>query len=221
MKKLGLLQRLSLKLLAKILGNTEISQTHPINALLHTRISDGHSFVPAFTHPHISVGEYTYGLRRDCFFSYHPDDRVRLGKFCSIAEGVRFVFGEHRMDSISTFPFRALCGDDLPHADALSKGNIMIGHDVWIGTNALILSGVTIGNGAVIAAGAVVSRDVPPYAVVGGVPAKLIRMRLNPGQITALEKIAWWNWPLEKIKKNLELFYGSPEKFIQLHDLEP
>jgi acetyltransferase-like isoleucine patch superfamily enzyme len=220
MKKLGFLQRLSLKLLTKILDNTEISQTHPINALLQTRISDGRSLAPAFTHPQISVGEYTYGLRRDCFFPYHPEDRVLLGKFCSIAEGVRFVFGEHRLDSISTFPFRALCGEGLPHADALSKGNITIGHDVWIGTHALILSGVTIGNGAVIAAGAVVSRDVPPYAVVGGVPARLIRMRLDPHQITALENIAWWNWPLEKIQENIELFYDAPEKFIQAHDLK-
>jgi serine acetyltransferase len=85
------------------------------------------------------------------------------------------------------------------------------------GLGALILSGVKIGNGAVVAAGAVVTRDVAPYAVVGGVPATLIKMRFDPDQIAALEKIQWWNWPIEKIKENLDLFYAAPETFIRRH----
>jgi acetyltransferase-like isoleucine patch superfamily enzyme len=170
-----------------------------------------------FSHPQIEIGNFTYGLRREAFFPYHPDDRVRIGSFCSIADGVRFIFGGHRVDTVSTFPFRAVCFGGLPHVDALSKGGIVVGHDVWIGANALILSGVTIGNGAVVAAGAVVSKDIPPYAVVGGVPAKVIKMRFGRHQITVLEKIEWWNWPIEKIKENLELFYDAPEAFIRRH----
>jgi acyl-[acyl carrier protein]--UDP-N-acetylglucosamine O-acyltransferase len=128
------------------------------------------------------------------------------------------VFGGHRLDTISTFPFRAICFGDAPHADATSRGEIIVGHDVWIGANAVILSGVNIGNGAVVAAGAVVNKDVPPYAVVGGVPAKLIKMRFEPEQIAALEKIQWWNWPLEKIRANLDLFYASPAAFLERHE---
>jgi tetrahydrodipicolinate N-succinyltransferase len=79
------------------------------------------------------------------------------------------------------------------------------------------LSGVKIGNGAVLAAGAVVTKDIPPYAVVGGVPAKIIKMRFDPDQIVALENIQWWNWPIEKIKENLDLFYTAPEAFIRCH----
>ena len=89
-----------------------------------------------------------------------------------------------------------------------------IGHDVWIGANALILPEVTIGDGAVIAAGAVVTRDVPPYAIVGGVPARVIRYRFSPEMIDAFLEIKWWDWPLEKIKENFDLFY-HPELFCK------
>jgi len=170
-----------------------------------------------FNHPQVTVGEYTYGIRRESFPIYHPDDRVVIGKFCSIADGVRFVFGGHRMDTVSTFPFRAVCFGGAPHADALSKGDIVVGNDVWLGANALILSGVRIGNGAVVAAGAVVTSDVAPYAVVGGAPARVIKYRLSNEQISALLKIHWWDWPLDKIQANLDLFYGDAEAFIRKH----
>jgi virginiamycin A acetyltransferase len=110
-----------------------------------------------------------------------------------------------------------MCFNHAPHADALSKGDIAVGHDVWIGVGAMILSGVKIGNGAIVAAGAVVTKDVPPYSIVGGVPAKVIRMRLSDSQIAALEKIQWWSWPPEKVKANLEYFYGDVDAFIQRH----
>jgi len=216
MKKPNFLRRLVMRAFLWILQDEQDSRTCELNRVLFERSSDGRQLA-TFSHPQVEVGAHTYGLRRECFFAYHPDDRVRIGKFCSIADGVKFVFGGHRLDTISTFPFRAICFGDAPHADATSRGQIIVGHDVWIGANAVILSGVNIGNGAVVAAGAVVNKDVPPYAVVGGVPAKLIKMRFEPEQIAALEKIQWWNWPLEKIRANLDLFYTSPATFLERH----
>jgi acetyltransferase-like isoleucine patch superfamily enzyme len=216
MNKPSLLRRLGLRTLLWILGREQASRTCELNRVLYERSADGRQLA-RFAHPQVEVGEHTYGLRRECFFAYHPDDRVRIGKFCSLADGVKFVFGGHRVDTVSTFPFRAICFKDAPHADASSKGDIVVGHDVWIGVNALILSGVKIGNGAVVAAGAVVTKDVAPYAIVGGVPAKLVKMRFEPDQIAALEKIQWWNWALEKIENNLDLFYATPAAFIQRH----
>jgi virginiamycin A acetyltransferase len=178
---------------------------------------DGRVLAPAFSHAQIRVGRHTYGLRRESFTSYHPDDRIEIGAFCSIADGVKFVFGNHAMDRVSTFPFRAVCFGDSPHADAESKGNIIIGNDVWIGACSVILSGVKIGDGAVIASGAVVSKDVAPYSVVGGVPAKLIKYRLESEQITSLLAIRWWEWPDSKIRDNADLFYGDVDAFIRQH----
>jgi len=216
MKKPSALRRLGMRALLWVLGNEHESRTCELNRVFYERSSDGRQLA-RFSHPQVEVGEYTYGLRRECFFAYHPEDRVRVGKFCSIADGVRFVFGEHRVDTVSTFPFRGFCFAEAPHADALLKGGIVVGNDVWIGVNALILSGIKIGNGAVVAAGAVVTNDVAPYAVVGGIPAKVIKMRFDADQIAALERIQWWNWPIEKIKENLDLFYAAPEAFIQRH----
>ena len=197
-----------------IRGDEHESRTSDLNRVIYERASDGRR-LGRFWHPQVEVGEHTYGLRRDCFFAYHPDDRVRMGKFCSIADGVRFVFGGHRVDSVSSFPFQAVCFGGLPHADAPSNGQISIGNDVWIGTDVIILSGVEIGHGAVVGAGAIVTKSVPPYAVVGGVPARIIRYRLSEAQIAALLKIRWWDWPLGKIKENLDLFYGDPASFIK------
>jgi acetyltransferase-like isoleucine patch superfamily enzyme len=216
MSKPNILRRIGMRVLLWILGNEEQSRTCELNRVLYERIADGRSLA-RFSHPQVEVGEHTYGLRRECFIAYHPDDHVRIGKYCSIGDGVRFVFGEHRTNGVTTFPLRAMCFNDVPHADALSKGEIRVGHDVWVGAGAMILSGVKIGNGAIVAAGAVVAKDVPPYSIVGGVPAKVIKMRLSELQIAALEKIQWWNWPIEKVKANLEYFYGDVDAFIQRH----
>lgn len=216
MSKPNILRRIGMKVLLWTLGNEKQSRTCELNRVLYERSADGRSLAH-FSHPQVHVGEYTYGLQRECFFAYHPDDHVRIGKYCSIGDGVRFVFGEHRTDKVTTFPLRAMCFNHAPHADALSKGDIVLGHDVWIGVGAMILSGVKIGNGAIVAAGAVVAKDVPSYSIVGGVPAKVIKMRLSELQIAALEKIQWWNWPMEKVKANLECFYGDVDAFIQRH----
>ena len=101
-----------------------------------------------------------------------------------------------------------------------SKGDTLLGNDVWIGANATILSGVKIGDGAVIATGAVVNKDVAPYSVVGGVPAKHIKHRLMEDQVRGMLEIRWWDWPLDKIKDDRKLFYGDPAAFISEHQAE-
>jgi acetyltransferase-like isoleucine patch superfamily enzyme len=213
--RIRFLRRVILRVLSWALDDVEKSKTHPINELLHSRSCEGS--INPFTHSQVKVGNFTYGLRRESFLSYHPEDRVVIGKFCGIAQGVKFIFGEHQMNTVSTFPFKAACFNEGQYADSISKGNIEIGNDVWIGANSIILSGVSIGDGAVIAAGAVVNRDVAPYSVVGGVPAKHIKYRLKEDQIKALLDIEWWDWPMDKIKNNRELFYGDPAAFIIKH----
>ena len=136
------------------------------------------------------VGEHTYGLHNLRIDSYKGSEaKVTIGRYCSIAPDVRIITGGvHPVEQISTFPFRIKC--DLPgkYLDGMpgTKGDILIGSDVWIATQVLILSGVKIGHGAVIAAGSVVTKDVPPYAIVGGNPAKLIRYRFDPTRIQEL-----------------------------------
>lgn len=169
-----------------------------------------------------SIGEWTYG---------HPhvpqgDDgtTLRIGRFCSFASGVTILTGcNHRTDWISTYPFQQVYGPDRPLPfPSRSKGDVVIGHDVWVGVDALILSGVTIGNGAVIAARSVVTKDVPPYAIVAGSPARVVKYRFDEETIAALQAIAWWDWPQEKIEGALPLLmssdlnafirrYGSPQ----------
>ena len=133
-----------------------------------------------------------------------------IGKFCSIACGAKFLFtsANHTQTSLSTYPFPIFFEEwDLNIQDITdawdNKGDIIIGNDVWIGYEAVILSGVTVGDGAVIGARAVVTRDVPPYTIVGGIPAKPIRRRFSEDTVSALEKIRWWDWPEERIKRHI------------------
>ncbi|CAB0674310.1 Chloramphenicol acetyltransferase [Corynebacterium diphtheriae] len=136
-------------------------------------------------------------------------DRLIIGKFCSIASGVTFNVGgsqRHRKDWISTYPFHYMFREDQEIADGYYKiGDTIVGNDVWIGYEAMIMPGVTIGDGVIIAARAVVTRDVEPYSVVGGIPAKLISKRFDDETIASLLDIAWWNFDLEDIKKMMPL----------------
>ena len=137
-------------------------------------------------------------------------DRLVIGKFCSIACGAKFLFtsANHTQTSLSTYPFPIFFeewGLDVQSITSAwaNKGDIIIGNDVWIGYEAVILSGVTIGDGAIIGARAVVTRDVPPYTIAGGVPAKPIRKRFSDDTISALLNIKWWDWPKERIARHI------------------
>jgi len=174
------------------------------------------------TNPNILVGEYTmYNdfVHDPCSFEknnvlYHypiNHDKLIIGKYCSIACGAKFMFtsGNHAMRSLSTYPFPLFFTEwDLPWEVITNawdnKGNIVIGNDVWIGYEAVVMQGVTIGNGAIIGTRAVVTKDVPPYTIVGGVPAKAIKKRFDDKTIEKLQSLAWWDWSSEKIKENLD-----------------
>lgn len=168
----------------------------------------------------IIVGDYTYFDDRrsgpEKFEEYnvlynYEFSKVKLviGKFCAIAAETRFIMtGDHKLDGITTYPFpifqqgweKAFNVTDLP-----VKGDILVGNDVWFGYGSMIKNGVKIGDGAIIGAGAVVVKDVPPYAIVAGNPAKVVKMRFDEKTIARLLKIAWWDWDIEKINKHLTL----------------
>ncbi len=164
----------------------------------------------------IEIGAYSYGEPR--IHRWSEKYRVQIGKFCSIADDVHLlVDGNHRSDWISTYPFGRLL-ENFPknREHPTGKGDIIIGHDVWIARGAVILSGVRIGNGAVIAAGAMVVKNVEDYEIVGGNPAQSLGFRFSKSQIEDLLKIAWWNWPLEKIKDEITLLESQNiEEFIK------
>ena len=173
------------------------------------------------TDPAISVGDFTMyndfahdprQFEKNNVLYHYPvnQDKLVIGKFCSIACGAKFLFNSanHTQTSLSTYPF-AIFFDEWglrmqDVADAWdNKGDIVIGSDVWIGYEAVILAGVTVGHGAIIGTRAVVTKDVPPYTIVGGVPAKPIRKRFADDVIEKLLALRWWNWPAEKIRQCL------------------
>lgn len=158
--------------------------------------------------PQFSIGDHTYGEPR--ILCFEETTRLQIGRYCSISAQVTILLGgNHRQDWVTTYPFPAF-PDKWPEAAALtghpaSKGDVVIGSDVWIGFGATILSGVTIGHGAVIGAGAVVSRDVAPYAVAAGNPAREVRKRFGEETIAKLLVLQWWNWPEDRVRKHLSL----------------
>ena len=173
------------------------------------------------TNPNIIIGDYTmYNdfvndprlFEKNNVLYHYPinKDKLIIGKFCSIACGAKFLFNSanHTLSSLSTYPFPLFFEEwNLDRSNVCTswdnKGDIVIGNDVWIGYEAVILAGVTIGDGAIIGARAVVTKDVEPYTIVGGVPAAPIRKRFSKDTISNLLKIKWWDWPKEKIAKNI------------------
>ena len=149
-------------------------------------------------------------------------DKLKVGKFCSIARGAKFLFtsANHTMHSISTYPFPIFFeewGLDVTNITSAwdNKGDIVIGNDVWIGYEAIVLSGVTIGDGAIIGTRAVVTKDVPPYTIVGGIPAKPIRKRFSDEVISKLLELQWWNRPENRIKENIDVIQSGRIKDLK------
>jgi acetyltransferase-like isoleucine patch superfamily enzyme len=164
------------------------------------------------------IGRHTYGTPR--IWSYRGSERkVTIGSFCSIAPTVEIITGGiHPVDWVSSYSFRIQWKMEGAFEDGMpySNGDVIIGSDVWLGTGVTILSGVNIGHGSIVAAKSVVTRDVPPYAIVAGVPAKVIGFRFEPDVIDKLLEIAWWEWVDDKIRKAVPLL-SSPniQQFLQ------
>lgn len=184
--------------------------------------------------PNITVGDFTmYNdfvndptlFEKNNVLYHYPinDDKLQIGKFCSIACGAKFLFNSanHTLSSLSTYPFPLFFEEwGLEKKDVTNawdnKGDIVIGNDVWIGYEAVVLAGVTIGDGAIIGTRAVVKKDVPPYTIVGGVPAKPIKKRFSEETISALLEIQWWNWTEERIARNISAIQsGNIEQLKQ------
>jgi virginiamycin A acetyltransferase len=187
---------------------------------------------PLVTDPRIEVGEYSYyddpddplEFERDAFLYAHGPERLIIGRYCAIASGVRFVMpGANHADlGPSTFPF-GIFGE--PWAErtmdlvmgAPSRGDTVVGNDVWLGYRALVLPGVTIGHGAIVAAASVVASDVPPYAIVGGNPARVIRWRYEDEDVERLLRAAWWDWPVELVTEHARtIMAGTPEELERI-----
>jgi virginiamycin A acetyltransferase len=184
------------------------------------------------TNPNIIIGDYTYYDHPECperfeeNVLYHYDfigDKLIIGNFCAIASDVQFIMNgaNHKMNSFTTYPF-GIFGHGWEAAllqlkDLPFKGDTIIGNDVWIGYKAVIMPGITIGDGAIIAAKTVVTKDVPPYSVVGGNPSRLIKKRFSDDVVELLLQIQWWNWSIEKITENLSVLCNNDlEKLKEL-----
>ena len=189
----------------------------------HPRVA----FLKAFVNrPNIEIGDYTYyddpagpeHFVARCVLHHYDfiGDRLIIGRFCAIATGVAFVMNgaNHAMTGFSTYPFNIFGhgweqGFDPSTIAAGIKGDTAVGNDVWIGQESAILPGVTIGDGAIVAMRAVVSADVPPYAIVAGNPARVVRLRFPQAVIEDLLEVRWWDWTVEKITRNLHAIRGA------------
>ncbi|WP_018635916.1 CatB-related O-acetyltransferase [Parafrankia elaeagni] len=172
---------------------------------------------PLCTSPLIDVGEFTYYddpdnptafETRNVLYHYGPEKLV-IGRFCALGAGVRFIMNgaNHRLDGPSTFPFPIMGGSWADHFDLITglpdRGDTVVGNDVWFGYRTLVMPGVRIGHGAIIGSGSVVVDDVPDYGVVGGNPARLLRLRHSEADVTRLLALAWWDWPIEHITRHI------------------
>jgi virginiamycin A acetyltransferase len=190
---------------------------------------------PTVTSEKIVVGEYTYyDASRDTgsfedervLYGYGPE-RLLIGKFCAIAAGAHFIMAaaNHLSCGPTTYPFTIFPGRwqdetlETFQTRYVSKGDTVVGNDVWLGRGVTVMPGVTIGNGAIIATAAVVTLDVAPYTIVGGNPAQLIKQRYSDAEIALLQQAAWWDWPIEVISAHAAtLMAGTPTKIAEIAD---
>ncbi|MEP9398540.1 CatB-related O-acetyltransferase [Mesorhizobium sp. KR2-14] len=194
---------------------------HPMP--LHPRVGFLKPLVDA---ENIEIGDFTYyddpagpeHFVEKCILHHYPfiGDRLVIGRYCAIAEGAKFVMNgaNHAMSGFSTYPFNIFGsgweeGFDPATWSQELRGDTVVGNDVWIGMEALVMPGVTVGHGAIVAARAVVSRDVPPYAIVAGNPAKVVKTRFDPDTVERLLAVAWWDWPVDKVTRNLDAIRGA------------
>lgn len=177
------------------------------------------------TNPNISVGDYTYYAGRDPAANFETENvmfaltsKLTIGKFCQLAYGTKFLLSDanHQMSGFSAFPFFIFgkMGEGCPEWEQYelslpNKGDTVIGNDVWFGHESLIMPAVKVGDGAIVGARAVVTKDVPPYAIVGGNPAKIIRKRFSDKIIDQLLEIRWWDWDYAKITRNIPSIVGA------------
>lgn len=182
------------------------------------------------SNPNIIIGDYTYyddpedseNFERNVLYHFtFVGDQLIIGKFCALARGIKFIMNgaNHKLDGFSTYPFQ-IFGNGwekvVPQPEELPyKGNTVIGNDVWIGYETVIMPGVRIGDGAIIAAKSVVVSDVQPYTIFGGNPARRIRQRFDDEVIQSLLEIAWWNWEIEKITRNLDKIVSADIESLQ------
>lgn len=171
----------------------------------------------------ISIGRFTYGHERIAIHQWDEGAALTIGSFCSLATGIEFFLGgNHRTDWVTTFPFGHIFAEELGGTEIkghpATKGDIVVGSDVWIGSRASIMSGVTIGDGAIVAANSTVTRDVLPYAIVGGNPARQLRRRFDDDVIALLLQWRWWDLPLETIRR-IEKELSAPPRVETLRQL--
>ena len=172
---------------------------------------------PLLKSPLIEVGEFSYYddpddptafESRNVLYHYGPE-RLVIGKYCALGTGTSFIMNgaNHRIDGPSTFPFPTMGGSWAEHFDLISdlpgRGDTVVGNDVWFGHGATVMPGARIGHGAIVAAGAVVTRDVPPYGIVAGNPARLVRTRYDAGDVGRLLAVAWWDWPVHHVTEHV------------------
>lgn len=180
--------------------------------------------------PNIIVGDYTIhhdfkdpeDFETENVLYHYPvnKDKLIIGKYCSIACGARFIMngGNHALGSFTTYPFPIMTDwgfDKEPEKAWDNHGDIVIGNDVWIGYEAAIYAGITVGDGAIIATRALVTDDVPPYAIVGGMPARIIRKRFSDDTIELLERLMWWDWDVKKVKANVDALMSGDVKQLK------
>jgi virginiamycin A acetyltransferase len=205
----------------------ESSNKHPMNGFNQVCFLKN-----VIKNPNIIIGEYTYyddpvdseNFERNVLYHYaFMNDKLVIGKFCAIARDVKFIMNgaNHKIDCFTTYPFSIFGNgwekvtpkiEDLPY-----KGDTIIGNDVWIGYDSIIMPGIKIGNGSIIASKSVVVNNIEPYSIVGGNPAKVIRKRFDENVINMLQKVEWWNWSIEKITENLEVLTSN--NFKKLMDI--